>query len=168
MSSGINLARSFSGYALKTVLAELVPGEDQGIKKYAKLATCSVAFALGTVALLVEGIARAALGIVAKLFTFFIPKQWAETIDNGVSFLATTSVGNIKNAMMAGYMVVGVLIPNFENIIVTNRIKALFEHATVVNAVKIFSTIHFNGFSDSEAAQTPLELKRKRLSMSFF
>lgn len=157
MSTEITLTRSISGCAIHAILPQILPSrEDQSIKKYAKLTLSSFVFGLGTLALLVEGAVRISFAILAKLFTFLIPRQYAETPDSGVSFLTSTAVRHIKNAINSGYLTVGILIPNHENNIVIKKIEAVFENETVENAISVFSTIHINGFSETDENSAPL------------
>ncbi len=129
----IEPSTSISLYAAENVVGLFtVTGNDSCVKKYAKYAACSASFALLLVITTIEGIARAALAIVAKLFTFFVPQQCAKTLDEKVLFLANTAHGNF-------YIIFKTINAAF---------KAVFFNDHVSNAIEIFSTIHFNGFTN--------------------
>jgi len=156
--SDINLHQSITGYGLQKASEYLMVNkkegqEDTGVKKYAKYAGGTVAFltlsTLGTV----ETVLRNLGALAAKGVTFFVPKGYAETLDNKVvalfnhAFLTTASTAVAATQLVTNFLSNETRASTADS--VNNAVYAPYGS----DFMKATYELHINGFRQEEAAE---------------
>lgn len=144
--STIHPTQSVTGYlAVKATDALTVKNEDSRVKKYAKLTAGTATFASLAIGGTIESFFRAAIAILVKTGTFFVPKQYAEKIDEKVVARLFNHVNvTIEHTAKAGASTVTQFMSNERQLNAKRAIESTMnKDSKFMNGVR---NIHVNGF----------------------